>query len=345
MLNDRNQQILNTIIEHYIQTAEPVGSRSLAKLAKVGLSAATIRNVMSDLTEAGYLSQPHTSAGRIPTDLAYRFYVDQVQQHHRPSSPLPEENDDFGSKLGKQYQSLEDVLQSVADQLTADTHCTGVLLAPRPTPSVLKKVELIGISQTQVLVVLVTEAGMVSHRIIAFRECPAQEGLNKIASTLRNLFLGKVIGDIHDRLIETLADEAQELSAPAIRIGKRAFAVDRLGSLYLCGSANLCEYPEFQNSENLRKVYRQFEDKASLTTLFETMSQTEGLHIQIGAENHGYNLESCAVFATPYGSKGKLLGCIGVVAPTRIDYPKVMDAISQSSRKLSYAVNHFLTPS
>jgi len=345
MLKDRNQQILDTIIEHYIQTAEPVGSRSLSKLAKLGLSAATIRNVMSDLTEAGFLSQPHTSAGRIPTDLAYRHYVDQVQRLRSAAEPTAEQEDESDSQIGIQYQRLEDVLQAAADQLTKYTHCTGVLLAPRPTPSVLKKIELIAISQTQVLVVLVTEAGMVSHRIIAFRECPTQEGLNRIASILRTLFLGKVIGDIHERLIETLADEAQELSAHAIRIGKRAFAVERLGSLYLSGSANLCEYPEFKDSECLGKVYRQFEDKESLTTLFENMSQTEGLHIQIGSENQGYGLESCAIFATPYGSKGKLLGCIGVVAPTRIDYPKVMDAISRTSRQLSYAVNHFLTPS
>ncbi|MDT8447030.1 MAG: heat-inducible transcriptional repressor HrcA [bacterium] len=344
-MDSRNQRILDCIIEQYIDTAEPIGSRAISKQLDLSLSAATIRNVMADLTEMGLLCQPHTSAGRIPTDLAYRYYVQKTVAllAQQPQKVDPQEAS-YTDEFARRYQRLEDVLQDAADELTASTHCTGLALGPRPSTSKLKRVELIGISQTQVLVVLVTQAGLVKNRIISFRECPNQEDLNKIAQILVDHFVGLGIGEIQESLLETLAAEAQELSAHAIRIGKKALELDATGEVFISGSANLCQYPEFSDHLNLQKVYQRIEDKGQLYQMMDELTQTEGLHIQIGDENQKFGLQSCSVLASTYGSHDNLLGSIGVIGPTRINYPRVIQAINRSSRKLSWAVGHFLSP-
>ncbi|OGH00069.1 MAG: heat-inducible transcription repressor HrcA [Candidatus Lambdaproteobacteria bacterium RIFOXYD1_FULL_56_27] len=341
-MESRSEQILNTIIDHYIQTAEPVGSRSISKKLPVSLSAATIRNVMSDLTDSGFLSQPHTSAGRVPTDLAYRHYVDRLQANPTPELVDLEAEEEQFAELAKRCPRLEDLLQETANELTQATHCVGMLLPPRSGPSRLKKVELLGISQTQVLVILVTQTGMVKNRILPLKECPPQEDLDKIAGILCGQFAGQSIEEIHLNFLERLTDDAKELSAQAIRIGKKALEIEAAGEVYVSGSANLCEYPEFFDHHSLYKVYRQFENKEALASMFEALTKTEGLHVQIGGENRAFGLESCSVLASTYGTQGALLGGIALVGPTRIDYPKVIEAIGRSSRKLSYAVNHFL---
>jgi len=336
-MDPRAEQILDHIIEQYIQTAEPVGSRAISKLTELNLSAATIRNVMSDLTEVGMLSQPHTSAGRVPTDRAYRYYVDKLQKN-KPEETIQDEV--WPAK--RPYERLEDLLYEAAQELTEETHCTGLLLSPRPASSKLNRVELIGISGTQVLVVLVTQAGMVKNRIITLKECPEQEDLNLVASKLCELFLGHAIGDIHEGLLETLAGKTDRLSAHAIRIGKKALEIETSGEVYISGGANLCGFPEFNNQASLKKVYQEFEDKRGLSRILNEMTRSAGLHVTIGSENQAAGLESCSILARTYGTTNSLLGSIGIIGPTRIDYPKVIKAIDRSSRKLSYAVDHFL---
>lgn len=340
-MDARSQRILDCVIEQYIETAEPIGSRAISKQLDLSLSAATIRNVMSDLTEMGLLSQPHTSAGRVPTDLAYRYYVGKITQALNANKATDAQ---FADEFAKRYQRLEDVLQDAADELTATTHCTGLALSPRPSKSKLKRVELIGISHTQVLVVLVTQAGLVKNRIISFRECPAQEDLNKIAQILVEHFVGHAIGEIQESLLETLAAEAQELSAHAIRIGKKALEMDPGGEVFVSGSANLCEFPEFADQLSLQQIFRRIEDKQKLYQMMDEMTQTAGMHVLIGEDNAKFGLQDCAVLASSYGNTEGLLGSIGVIGPTRIDYPRIIQAIDRSSKKLSWAVGHFLDP-
>jgi len=152
------------------------------------------------------------------------------------------------------------------------------------------------------------------------------------------------MGEVHEGLLETLSGETDELSAHAIRIGKKALEIDESGEVYISGGANLCRFPEFGDQEDLEKIFKQFEDKRGLSRLLNDMTRSAGLHIQIGQENRAFGLESCSILTRTYGTATNLLGSIGIIGPTRIDYPKVIEAIDRSSRKLSYAVDHFLNP-
>ncbi len=337
-LDSRSEAILNSIIELYVQTAEPVGSRALAKRTGMDLSAATIRNVMADLTEMGLISQPHTSAGRTPTDLAYRYYVDVIRPSTKASrSYIPE------SAKRDRPDRLEQVLFEVAGELTESTNCAGLILSPQPAASQFKKIDFISLSHTQVLVVLVTQSGMVKNRILQLRESPDQEALTKMSEILMDLFASKTLAEIQKGLMSALTEGETGLSAQAIRLGKKAFSFSPGDEgLLIVGESRLCAYPDFEGAQQLQGIYKVFEEKKALAGIMNEAMSSSGIQVTIGQESQCLELEHCSIVATSYGSLNHRLGSIAVVGPTRIDYPKVMAALDYSSQKLSYAVSHYL---
>jgi len=346
-MDSRAEHILECIINQYVAAAEPVGSRALSKILEMKLSAATIRNVMSDLTDLGLIAQPHTSAGRIPTDKGYRYFVNKLllveeakkAKKQSSSSPVKKEI------KGRLPQRFEDILLGATRELAQTTSCTGIVMSPQPAVSKMKKIELIPLSHTQVLVVLVMESGMVRNKIIHFRESPDESFLENIRALLCEYFEGKTIAEIRDSLIGRLSEESKEdrdLIPRAIRLGKKAFDVDEQGDLYISGRSNMCTFPEFRNQENLEIVFRAFDEKKALLQFFSKAMETGRLQIKIGNENKEHGLEQCSVFAASYGNKENMLGSIGVVGPTRLNYSEVISAIDHSSRKLSLAVSQFL---
>ncbi len=339
MLDPRAEQILEAIVRLFIEQMEPVGSRALAKLKSMNYSAATIRNVMSDLTDLGLISQPHTSAGRVPTDQGYRYYVDKLTSSCSLTAHFTPCKNEPAIKASR----LEDLLIEMAEELTAATNCTGVVLSPQSHVSKFKQIDFISLSASQVLVVLVTQTGLVKHRILKLRECPPQESLSKMALILMDLFAQKTLAEIRQSLLNTLSENDQGLSAQAIRLGKKAFNLEKENnSLFITGESRICGYPDFTTHSELSRIYQMLEEKQSLSNLMHQMAQKEGVQVAIGQENHLAGLENCSIVAQAYGRHGYRLGSVGIIGPTRLDYPKVMAALDYTSQKLTHVVSHFI---
>ena len=338
-LDQRSEQILTTIIEQYIQNAEPVGSRNLAKVAGVDLSAATIRNVMSDLTSLGLIHQLHTSAGRVPTDEGYRYYVDAIQKQnkcHATYSPTK-----FTG--GKKAQSIEGILQAITEELVQSTNCTSVILSPQANKSQFKKIDFIPLGQTQVLVVLVTQTGMVKNRILNLKHCPEPETLEKMAKLLQELFAKMTFSQIQEKLMGVLSSEDTGLTAQAIRLGKKAFNLDQENEdIYLSGESKLCTFPDFGLAGELAGIFQVLEEKSPISGFLHQATNGDGVQVAIGHENTVRELGHCSILAMGYGNAGIRLGSIGVIGPTRMNYPKVINALDYSSQKLSFALSQFL---
>ena len=209
----------------------------------------------------------------------------------------------------------------------------------------LKKVELIQLSRTKVLIVLITQIGIVRNKIIYVRNCPEQDYLNSLSRIFTGKFQGEKLNRIQDVLIETLSEgqaDYDEYLAQAIRIGKKAFDYDIPGELFISGRSNMLSLPDFCDQENIRDIYQLFEDKEVLLEAFEETVGDRGVSITIGNENSCKGLNKCSIVSTTYGSKDYLLGSLGIIGPTRMDYSKIISAIDYSAQKLSIAVKQFL---
>lgn len=343
MLDQRAETILENIIDHYVNTAEPVGSRLLAKITELKMSAATIRNIMSDLTEQGLIVQPHVSAGRVPTDLGYRYYINKIL--NRDESIQYKYHTSVSDKKKPHVNKLEDILLEAAWELSSITACTGVVISPQPTLSRLKKIEFIKLSGSQVLVILITQIGMVYNKIVQLRKCPAQKILNKISRLLRDLFEGETITKIRETLVEALTekkDKYDDLLIQATRLGKKAFDLSSSSELYVLGRSNMCSFPEFKDQKNLKIVYQLLDEKTVLLDILVDVMEEDGIQIKIGNENKYDGLEQCSIIAGTYGNKDHLLGSIGIIGPTRIDYSKIISEIDYSAQKLTDKVDQFL---
>ncbi|NQU63151.1 MAG: heat-inducible transcription repressor HrcA [SAR324 cluster bacterium] len=341
-MDKRAELVLELIVEHYAKTAEPVGSRVLTKLIEVKISAATIRNIMSDLSEMGMIVQPHISAGRIPTDLGYRYYINRILNNTEPSTAGFTAVD---QKSESHVQRLEDILLEISGDLSKATNCTSIIISPQPAVSKLKTIELIKLGEKQLLIVLITQIGMVRNKIIHLRECPNQEMLDKIKELLCGLFIGRTILDIRNSLVETISgstDQYDETIIQAIRIGKKAFSIDIENDVFILGRSKMCAFPEFSDQERLKIVFNVLDDKKVLfDTLVSVMNQ-DGIQVRIGNENSYDGLNQCSVITGTYGSSDYLLGSLGIIGPTRMDYPKIISEIDYSTQKLSYVLTQFL---
>jgi len=335
-LDDRVKSILSAIVENYIQSAEPVGSRTLSKTLNVNLSPATIRNIMADLSELGFLEQPHTSAGRIPTDKAYRFFVDALVT----ANTLPREIAGLiESTLGESSHDLEQLLSNTTRLLAGLTKFTGIVAAPRVERTRLKMVEFIKMNARQVFVVLITEANIVHNKIIEAGEDFSQEFLNGVAEYINTHFSGQSLLGIRRRVMESLAEEKDrydQLLAHVVRLGKKAFELPEGANLYVEGQANIVR--DFPDLEKIQRLLNALEDKISLVRLLDQTVSANGVQIFIGMESKQAGLQDCSVITSQYGDSNNLLGAIGVIGPTRMDYPRVIPIIDYTAKVLSQAL-------
>jgi heat-inducible transcriptional repressor len=342
-MDNRAELVLQMIVEHYTKTAEPVGSRVLTKLLDFQVSAATIRNIMSDLTEMGLIVQPHISAGRVPTDLGYRYYLNQILNLEAPCFV---EFSEMDLKQGDTHaQRLEDILLEVIGDLSRATDCPSIVISPQPSVSKLKKMELIKLNEKQLLIVLISQIGMVRNKIVHLRECPEQDMLDRINGLLCDMFSGQTFLDIRNSLVETVTetmDDYEEIFVQTIRIGKKAFDTDNETDVFILGRSKMCAFPEFKDQERLKILFKLLDDKKALFNTLITVMDQDGIQVRIGNENQHDGLDQCSVIAGTYGSSDYLLGSLGVIGPKRIDYSKIISEIDYSTQKLSYALTQFL---
>ena len=335
-MDDRERVILTAILEHHISTGEPVGSRTLSKVLDLGVSSATIRNIMADLTEEGYLDQPYTSAGRVPTDLAYRHYVNALPD----ALPLLDDDKErIEEAVSGPAPSLAIRLSNISRLLTELTRLTGVVSAPRLNKTRLKLIEFVKLDTHQVYVVLITQSNMIYHKIIEVSEDLSQEFLHSVTRYLNEQFANYRLLEIREQILERLLQEKEQydqLLAQAVRLGKKALEISEDRNLFVEGQHNIVK--GFLDTETAQRLLLVLEERLSIVEILcETMT-TPGVSIGIGNELHREDLWDSALVSAAYGNGTTSLGALGVIGPTRMDYPRVIPIIDYTAKMLTNTI-------
>lgn len=336
-LSERQRQVLQAVIYDYILMAEPVGSRVVSKRYSLGLSPATIRNTMADLEEQGYLNQPHTSAGRVPTDKAYRYYVDYLGGAGRTPRPAGEER---RGPMVTQRDELGKFMGEISYQLSALCHYTGVVLAPPLKYTILARIDFLPLDRSRVLVVLVTDSGWVTSKTISVEHEFTEEGLREISRYLTQCFRGKTVDQLNHELenAETMADGQDRFWILAAELRSKALALAQDCNLYIGCASNILDYPEFSDLATMRALLRAFEEKSALVELLTLTAELEGVQVLIGRENPYAEFQDTSIVAAAYKFGDRVLGTLGVVGPRRMPYERVVDLVEATAREVSDCV-------
>jgi heat-inducible transcriptional repressor len=313
-----------------VETGEPVGSRAIARRHIRGLSPATIRNAMADLEEMGYLVQPHTSAGRVPTDAAYRFYVDHLQRVPWVAGQAP--------AVGPHAEAAERLMAETPARLSSGTHMMGVLLAPPLKHTALERIELVALDEQRALAVLVTETGWITARPLASAPRGGTEELRETGRALTRRFRGKTFQEILDELSRP-ADPLDPLWTRSQTVLDEVVAMLRDRTLYISGATNMLDHPDLSEPATLRSMLRAFEDKARLVDLLSRMAEEQGLHVMIGGENPVEEMRGCSLITSTYSYRDQVLGVLGVVGPRRMPYTEVMSIVDETARIVSLSLS------
>jgi heat-inducible transcriptional repressor len=326
-MDPRHREVLIALIREYIDSAQPVGSRILAKRYFKNLSPATIRNAMADLEDMGYLAQPHTSAGRVPTDQAYRFYVESFPpppaQAARPGEPAP-------ARRG----AIDSLMERTSSHLSEATRMTGLLLAPPLKRTTLTRVELMPLGEDRALAVLVTESGWITaHAITLDPPLPGDE-VRKIGRELTRRFRGRTVEAIVE-MEKSPDDPLDELHTRAGAITEQILTLLRGRTLYVSGATNMLDHPEFWDIENTRTLLRTFEQKERLADLMAALAEEAGVRVTIGEENPYAEMRECTLITSTYMFRDQVLGILGIVGPRRLPYPDVINVVDETARNVT----------
>lgn len=335
VLGERYKQILQSLIDEYILTAEPVGSRRISKKYHQELSSATIRNVMADLEEMGYLHQPHTSAGRIPTEKGFRFYVDSILEVRELS---PSEKEFLRKKYEVSTMDISDIMKETSLALSKLSQNISIIMAPRFTSTVLKHLEFLKIDEHKILVVLVSRAGIVQNKIIESEEVFTQEDLYRYSNYLNELFVGLSLEEVREKLIEEMKKEKamyDELFSKALKLGEQILCGEEEAEVYIEGKENIFNYPEFSEIAKMKELFRTFEEKSKIVKLLSKTLVAKGVQIFIGSENQIPELQDCTLITSSYSRGKQVLGTLGVIGPTRMNYCKIIPVVDYTAKLIS----------
>lgn len=336
-INERTQKILMAIIHSFIHTGEPVGSRAISKRFNFGLSPATIRNIMSDLEDLGFLEQPHTSAGRMPTDKGYRYYIDNL---HEVTTLRPEESALIDQHYGTYQGEVDEVMAATSRLLSEMSRYAGIVLHIF-TITLFKRIEFVKIRGRQVLAIFVMESGMVHNKVILLDEAISQDELHYIANYLNQEFSGQPLRTIREQVLERMnAEKAQydSLSQQALTIGAKTFidSVDEPGDIYLGGTSNIMDQPEFaSNLEQMKELFKAFEEKNRLISILDKCLDDSGVHVVIGSETPFKDIRECSFVTHTFSYDNHTLGVLGVVGPKRMVYPRIMAIVDHTANVVS----------
>jgi len=336
-MDRRSQILLKTLIERYVAEGQPVGSRALSKHSGLELSPATVRNVMSDLEEMGFIASPHTSAGRVPTPRGYRFFVDSLLT----VQPLAEEqiHELEGHLQPDQPQRL---INSASQLLSELTRFAGVVVAPRRVMPKIRQIEFLGLAEKRILLIIVTSAGDVQNRILFTQRSYTPSELVSAANYLNQHFAGldfaEIRGRVHEELRQLRADMT-ELMTAALEAGDEAVA-ESSTQYVISGEKNLLEVEDISSNMNrLRELFALFEQRTSLVQLLDLSNRAEGVQVFIGGESGLAPLDECSVITAPYEVDGRIVGSVGVIGPTRMAYDRVIPIVDITAKLLSSALS------
>jgi heat-inducible transcriptional repressor len=340
-LATRAHEILRKVVAHYILTGEPVGSRTIAKMTGEGLSPATIRNVMSDLEDLGYLTQPHTSSGRIPTDKGYRYYVDTLLPAARVGAHDRAVIDSSLRGVGGELNEAMEVVPRLLSRLTSQV---AYLLAPPSSDAVLKHIEFVRLHPKRVLVVFVDSAEVVSHRVLDTEEDYEPAELERAGRYLVAEFGGRALGEIRRSLVTLMAEEKarfDSLMHSAVSLGTRyldAEAGER--RIVVEGTANIMNHPELADLTTMKSLFATFEEKHRLVTLLDRYLDRSGTRVVIGSEAADLALGRLSLVASPYRLGDGGTGWLGIMGPTRMEYARAVALVDYISRLFSTLLHH-----
>ena len=334
-LNERAQILLKTLVERYIAEGQPVGSRALSKYSGLDLSPASIRNVMADLEEMGFITSPHTSAGRVPTARGYRFFVDTLLK----IKPL--DSVQINQLEGQLHSENTQKLVTSASQILSDlTRFAGVVMTPRRSAG-FRHIEFLNLSETRILLILVTPEGDVQNRIIFTEKLYSPAELTETANILNQNYTGLTFDEVRKRIhgeLKQLHEDMTRLMTAALDAGSEA-ASESAEEVVISGGGNLLDIQELSsNMPNLRKLFELFERKTELLQILDISSRAHGVQIFIGGESGLVPLDECSVVTAPYEVEGQIVGTVGVIGPTRMAYERVIPIVDITAKLLTSAL-------
>jgi heat-inducible transcriptional repressor len=335
MLDDRARLLLKTLIERYIADGQPVGSRALARMSGLEVSPATIRNIMADLEDLGFIASPHTSAGRVPTPRGYRLFVDALLTVR----PVEQQQAEL-IKGQLQVADPQRALQAAAQLLGSLTHFAGVVLTPRRASS-FRQIEFLRLSDKRVLLIIVTPDGDVQNRILVTEQAYSAAQLAEAASVFNRHFAGLSFDQARLRLhgeVTALRSEIAALMEAAVAAGEQAAEED--DAVVVAGERNLLEVSDLAaNLDKLRALFDLFEHKTRLMRLLEISGRAHGVQIYIGGDSNTVPLDETSMVVAPYEVDGKVVGTLGVIGPMRMAYERVIPIVDITARLLSSALS------
>lgn len=324
-LDDRKMKILQTIIKTYLETGEPVGSRTISKYADLNLSSATIRNEMADLEDLGYIVQPHTSAGRIPSDKGYRWYVDMLMDEKE------QEVTEMKEQMLQKADKMDQLLKQAAKVLAANTNYATMISAPTYNRNKLKFIQLSQVDENQIIAVIVMEGNIIKNKIVTVGEELGNETLLKLNMLLNTNLTGMSIEEINLGMIARLKEQAgihSEVISDVLDAVANVIQVDDL-EIYTSGATNIFKYPELSDKQSAQEIISAFEEKQQLASIVTQtlVDEEKGIQVYIGNETPVQNMKDCSVVTATYELGEGMQGTIGIVGPKRMDYEHVMKTL------------------
>lgn len=337
-LTEREREVLQSLINHYVATAEPVGSRAITHRFRLGISPATVRNTMQDLEEMGLISQPHTSAGRIPTDRGYRVYVDSMMGKEALTAS---EEDQIRREICADYAAVENILDQTARVLATVSRQLGITVAPRFDQGVLTRINLIPVAEQKILVVLAVRHGLVRSILLEAESTIDIDRIERSVAVLNERLAGLTLGEIAESIGERLK-EASEADPRLIKLfldsADNLLSLTEPEHMHVGGTTNIVDQPEFKDREKLRGLIEVLEEKKLLAELISAKGIKEGITITIGKEIERGEMQSCSLVTSPYKA-GKVSGTIGVIGPTRMRYSKLVSMVEYAASLLGDALS------
>ena len=333
-LDDRKKKILHTIIKTYLETGEPVGSRTISKYTDLNLSSATIRNEMADLEDLGYIIQPHTSAGRIPSDKGYRWYVDMLMEEKE------QEVTEMREQMLEKADKMDQILKQAAKVLASSTNYATMVSAPTYNRNKLKFIQLSQVDDNQIIAVIVMEGNIIKNKIVTVEETLSNETLLKLNMLLNTALNGMSIEEINLGMIARLKEQAgshSEVIGDVLDAVATTIQVDSDMEIYTSGATNVFKYPELSDSQSAKEIINAFEEKQLLQEIVtETLSKEEnkGIQVYIGNETPMSSMKDCSVVTATYELGEGMQGTIGIIGPKRMDYEHVMKTLKTLMNEL-----------
>ena len=340
MLDKRSRQVLHAVVQSYINNPEPVGSRFVTKKYDLGCSPATIRNIMADLEEFGFLNQPHTSAGRVPTDKGYRFFVDCLPPLEVAGS-LNEISREFSQQFTRKLEAIKDdvsvMFSEVTSTLSTLSNYVSIALPPKPENTTFNRMELIKYKRNLIVAILLTDEGVFRNRMLTVPEGVTQEDLNRIADYINGEYAGCTLDEIKRTLVKRMKYEKvlwDSLVSKAIEICEQALHFAE-SDVFIAGLYDAMELPDFSDIAHIKELSRAIKDKHMMLKLLENFSDSEGVNVVIGDENPIEDLKGLSVVLTTYKEGDRPIGVIALIGPKRMNYAKAISMVDMVAHCVS----------